>query len=125
MSPSDIDIFIPDDADAVYLGNYRFGIDQYKEGSYVSPPPIQEYSEDIELCRVYNMLGAHAVIYKSKKYKEEVIRLFRDVKDTNNNDVILARNLAKFMVYTYKNPIFFQDQRFSNHNMQWCTYFNL
>jgi hypothetical protein len=122
MTDKDIEIDIPDDSDALYLGNYRFGVDENTDGIYFAPPT--EYHSQ-EISKIFNMLGAHAIIYKSKKYKEEIIKLFRDSNDLNNNDVILARNMKRFNIYTYKNPIFFQDQRFSNYSMQWCTYIDL
>ena len=124
LENKDIEIHIPENTDALYLGNYRYGVNDEVDGTYFETP-TQDYEGSSELCRVFNMLGGHAIIYKSKKYKEEIIRLFRDEKNHNNNDVILARNMKRFNVYAYKHPIFFQDQRFSSYDLQWCTYVEL
>ena len=117
----DITVEIPDNADAVYLGIYRFAIDSQRDYWYLES--IREPFSD-NLVRVFNMLGAHAVIYKSKKYKQHIIDLFRDTSNTTKNDVLLARNLYLFNIYGYINPIFYQDMKFSNYSMQWCTYFS-
>ena len=117
----DIDIEIPEDADAVYIGIYRFAIDSSRDYWYLNTP-TQPYSDN--LVKIRNMLSAHAIVYKSKKYKQQVIDLFRDKQNTSQNDVILARNLYNFNIYAYRNPIFYQDMKFSSYNMQWCTYFS-
>ena len=46
MTDEDIEIDIPDDADALYLGNYRHGVDENTDGLYF-PPPLEYYSQEI------------------------------------------------------------------------------
>ncbi len=118
-----INISIPEDADAVYLGLYRYGIHPTKEGLY--PKPFSLTTNDSEIVQIFNMLSGHAIIYKSKKYKEEIIKLFRDETNKQNNDVILARNIGRFKVYAFKKPIFFQDKKFNSYDIQWCTYIEI
>jgi hypothetical protein len=118
-----INIDIPENADAVYLGLYRYGIHPTKDGLY--PQVASLSNKNPEIVQIFNMLSGHAIIYKSKKYKEDIIRMFRDENNKQNNDVILARNLNRFNIYAYKKPIFFQDKRFNTHDIQWCTYIQI
>ena len=120
-------ITIPEKADAFYLGNYRFLVHPTEAKLYkpVEIPSCSLEDGETRTFRITNMLGTHAIIYLSKKYKEEVIKLFRDPTDGNHNDVILARNLGRFNVHTLVPPLFYQDGKFSNSSMEWCTNFVL
>lgn len=123
----DINIEIPEFADALYLGNHRFGMHDYDDKLYFplninAKHNLKYYSKSV--CRIFNMLSAHAIIYKSKRYKESVIQLFKEPTSIMN-DALLARNIKHYLVYAYRKPIFYQKQEFSNYSMEWVTHYEL
>jgi hypothetical protein len=102
---------IPEDTDAFYLGlsecathpvhEYNYGISQF---SYVSNNTV----------RVENMLSAHAVYYKSRRYKEAVIeRMERALTLNLTNDVSFTRLQPLYNVYAGVVPMFYQSRAFN------------
>lgn len=105
---------IPPDTDAFYLGlsecaahptrEHNAGISQFE---YVSPQTV----------RVKNMLSAHAVYYKTRRYKEAVIERMENALAMNyTNDVSFTRLQPLFNVYAGVKPMFYQSRAFNLTN---------
>lgn len=99
---------IPPDTDAFYLGlsecaahptrEHNDGVSQFE---YVSPHTV----------RVLNMLSAHAVYYKTRRYKEAVIGLLERAYAMNyTNDVSFTRLQPLFNIYAGVKPMFYQSR---------------
>lgn len=97
---------IPPDTDAFYLGlsecaahpvfPHTFGVSQFQ---YVTSNTV----------RVMNMLSAHAVLYKTRRYKEAVIEAMNSALSTGIvNDIQLARLQPAFNIYAGVKPMFYQ-----------------
>lgn len=112
-------IDIPDDADAVWLGTSVFGLvnDWEKlsiyDGIYLTTPT--KTGEYKDLYKVENMLSLHAVLFVSKRYKQQ---MFNYLKYSINKyiapDIITAETMKDFNIYACKNPMFFQDDNAHN-----------
>lgn len=102
-----------EDADAIYFGvslcaghptlNINQGFAVYSK-----------YSRTQD--RIQNMLGAHAILYISKAYKQAVIEQLTTI--IGHTDVAIARIQPKFKILANKKPSFFQSDKFNppNHN---------
>jgi hypothetical protein len=102
---------IPENTDAFYLGlsecaahpiyNYNHGRSQFE---YVTPNTV----------RVLNMLSAHAVLYKTRRYKEAVIQGMDQALRTGFiNDIMLTRLQPSFQIYAGVKPMFYQSRVFN------------
>lgn len=99
------EIEVPEDADAVYLGNSRFGLYDNHGQLKVSAERV-----DDKLYRVYNMLGAHAILYLNNSYARflaNAISFNIDIKD--NQDKVRASTMKYFNIYTLNTPFFYQE----------------
>jgi hypothetical protein len=57
------------------------------------------------------MLGGHAILYRSKRYKEKVVEKLRDsVGKQHHSDVIFSRLHSEYNVYGYHYPFFYQSK---------------
>lgn len=95
---------VPDNAEALYLGNSVFGLWGPK-----GEPRIAADKVDNDIYRVYNMLGAHAILYLNSDYVKFLARatdLMVNLKD--NQDKSRAHTMRYFDVYALNNPIFYQ-----------------
>ena len=107
---SETDIEIPEDTDAFYLGFSTCG------GSKVinlhdGPSLVKKISD--KHIRIYNMLSAHAIIYKSKKYKEKVIQELTNLKGYHC-DVIMSRLHPNYIIYGLHYTLFYQSVKWGN-----------
>ena len=105
---------IPDDTDAFYLGLSECAAHPVHEhNSGVSE--IEYYSP--HTVRVKNMLSAHAVFYKTRRYKEAVIeRMERALALNLTNDVSFTRLQPFFNIYAGVIPMFYQSRAFNLTN---------
>lgn len=99
-------IEVDDAVDALYLGlsihgghprfntNIDMGVDVYNIGDGIS--------------KVYNMLGAHAIVYISKRYKSAVVDILEKTIG-QHMDVCISRIQKLFNVLCLNNPVFFQN----------------
>lgn len=99
-------IEVDDRTDALYLGlsihgghprfniNIDQGVDVHNIGNGVS--------------KVYNMLGTHAIIYISKRYKSAVADILEKTLG-QHMDVCISRIQKLFNVLCLNNPVFFQN----------------
>jgi hypothetical protein len=62
------------------------------------------------------MLTTHAVLYKSRRYKEAVIEIMNGIvgKIGYFNDVAITRIQPSYRVYGYYHPFFYQSSKFGN-----------
>ena len=109
-----IDVSIPVGADAVYLGNSRRGGSFYN-GYDDGPSIVHPYNEI--MIKVENMLSTHAVIYCSKRYKQDVIHRLSGILGQEHyfSDVVISRIQKYYNVYAYKRPFFYQGAKWGGH----------
>jgi hypothetical protein len=111
-----MDVDIPAGADGFYLGygkyaghpteNWALGYDSYQ----------LEVLNDTHV-RVWNMCGAHAIMFISKAFKKDVMDIMKDIVYTNNEyfpDVSVSRLQPKYKIYAYKYPFFYQSDKLGN-----------
>lgn len=105
-------IEIPDDADAVYLGNSCNGF-YNKKKQYINfrhHKLIIAKRYDEELYRIYNMLATHAILYLNLDYVKMSIRSINFFKSIlTDHDKGQSELLKYFNVYSFNDPIFFQE----------------
>ena len=73
------------------------------------------------------MLSAHAVLYRSKVYKEKVIEALNSIigKAGYHSDVAIARLQRSYRIYGYYFPFFYQSSKLGNHqDVEDCTRFS-
>lgn len=98
-------INVPRDADAVYLGNSKYGLYGGKGVMRISAEPLND-----NLFRVYNMLGAHAILYLNKEYAKfirEKMDFFLETGD--HHDKLRAETMKYFKIYALDRPLFYQN----------------
>lgn len=106
-------IEVPDEADAIYLGTSWYGM--VRGASQFRGCISSSYNDKFN--RVYNMLGIHAVLYLSERYRSHVVRLLDDFQENPGNegcDECIALSMKDFMVLAPKKPMFYQDDGHSN-----------
>lgn len=98
---------VPPDADAIYLG-ISFSGGHPTENIHNGYCEVYEYSDN--LCRVLNMLSAHAVLYISKRYKQAVLEEMYKIRNIMyHGDVVISRIQRLYNVYATNFPVFYQD----------------
>lgn len=107
---------VPDDSDAVYLGNMKFGATF--AGAYSSAPKMTDngitvqvipdvYSNNTNIYRVISMTGGHAILYITQTYKtilENSCKL--SIESGIAHDTYLATVQRLANVYAYNMPFF-------------------
>ena len=119
-------IEIPDDADAVYLGISSWG----RMNSHSGPFVQWDYyfkEVDINLLRVYNMLGTHAILYLNSEYISVCEKIAYHQHNINEHVDIGFTDVQKYYnVYAFNQPLFYQtssngtDQKLSSYPSQEC-----
>jgi hypothetical protein len=104
---------MPEDTDAFYLGFSKSG-GHKTLNSHDGWSQIEKISD--KHIRILNMLTTHAILYKSKKYKERVIKELEKVIENPGfyNDVVLARLHSQYKIYGYHYPLFYQSVKWGN-----------
>lgn len=103
LQPLELDI--PDDADAVYLGISKYGL--YRGTGHLKVS-AQKYDE--RFYRIYNMLGAHAILYLNNDYSKfltKATNFMMSIED--NQDKSRASTMKFFNIYALNRPMFYQD----------------
>lgn len=100
-------IEVPDDADAVYLGNSQWGLQSSHAGFYLKYTKVKDMPE---VLRIYNMLSSHAILYLTNDYVEMCKRTTRYCANTHPMpmDVPFAMIQRFFNIYTINKPLFVQ-----------------
>lgn len=100
-------IDVPDDADAVYLGNSQWGLQSSHAGFYLKYKKVEGYPE---ILRIYNMLSSHAILYLNDEYVRVCQRTTKYCAETYPMpmDVPFAMIQRFFNIYAVNDPIFIQ-----------------
>lgn len=98
-------IEIPDDTDALYLGVSWWG----RMNSHSGPCVKWEKVND-KIVRVYNMLGGHAILYKSDRYIDLSKRICQHAgyKIQDHVDIGFATVQRWHNIYAIDDPYFYQ-----------------
>ena len=127
-TPFDYDpiISIPDDTDALYLGISSWG----RMNSHSGPFVQWEYyfkEVDINLLRVYNMLGTHAILYLNSEYISVCEKIAYHQHNIDEHVDIGFTDIQKYYnVYAFNQPLFYQtssngtNQKLSSYPTQEC-----
>ena len=122
------EIEVPENADAVYLGVSSWGRMNGHSGPFVQYEKVSD-----NFHRVYNMLGAHAILYLTEDY----VRMCQRVSFHAGNvigsyqDIGFAEIQRWFNVYTFDDPMFYQNSSYqatvnplTSYPTQECFNFN-
>jgi len=97
-------IEVPDDADAVYLGISSWGRMNAHSGPFVQYEVL-----DNGLVRVYNMLGAHAILYLRQEYTSLCSKIAKNAYEiADHQDIGFAEVQRYYNVYAVNDPFFYQ-----------------
>jgi hypothetical protein len=97
-------IEIPNDADAVYLGISSWGRMNSHSGAFVQYEKV-----DDNLIRVYNMLGAHSILYLNNEYASLCSKIsIHAANIVEHQDIGFAEVHRYYNVYAFDNPMFYQ-----------------
>ena len=106
-------------ADAIYFGLSIAGghaTRNHADGSEKHEP----FSES--QVRLQNMLGGHAILYRTAAYKQAVIKSFQEhVGQRYHTDVLMSRLHPHFLVLANKKPSFYQSARFNTGSEEYYT----
>jgi hypothetical protein len=111
LETSIMSITVPDDADVVYLGGSKFGIDSIEEIS-ITNSSLKKYKKTDRkgIFIPTGMLTAHAILVVNSNAQEVILQAFKD-NPTTIQDITLARlqlsNVLRF--YGVYPPLFRQD----------------
>lgn len=110
---SDTEFDMPDDTDAFYVGFSKSG-GHKTLNSHDGWSQIEKISD--KYIRILNMLTTHAILYKSKEYKQRVITQLNNLLDKPlyHSDVIIARLHPEYKIYGYHYPLFYQSVKWGN-----------
>ena len=99
-------IEIPDDADSLYIGSSIWGMVDGKSTGYGT----RGTKINNILCRPYNMLGIHSIVYITEAYVNATIL---NLKDCNNKDKFcdecIAEQMGNHKTYCTNYPYFYQN----------------
>ena len=119
-------ISIPDDTDALYLGISSWG----RMNSHSGPFVQWDYyfkEVDINLLRVYNMLGTHAILYLNSEYISVCEKIAYHQHNIDEHVDIGFTDVQKYYnVYAFNQPLFYQtssngtNQKLSSYPTQEC-----
>lgn len=100
-------IEVPDDADAVYLGNSQWGLMQSYTGFYLKYKQVKGYKD---IYRIYNMLSSHAILYLTQEYVGVCQRTTKYCAEEYPMpmDVPFAMIQRFYNIYTTDKPLFVQ-----------------
>lgn len=112
------EINVPDNADAVYLGNSAWGLLGSYTGFLLRYERVEKFPE---VYQIFNMLSSHAILYLSKDYVSMCQRTTNYCANVAATpvpmDVPFAEIQKYFNVYTINKPLFIQkdyDTKMSN-----------
>lgn len=103
------EIEIPDDADAIYLGISAWGRMNGHSGPYVQREKIGH-----DIYRVYNMLGAHCILYLNPEYLsicQRIAYYAGNIAD-DYHDCGFAEIQRWFKIYAFDDPHFYQTSQY-------------
>jgi hypothetical protein len=97
---------VPDDADCLYLGSSVWGmVDGVSTGYGTAGTKVNDV-----VCKPYNMLGIHSIVYITKDYVDATIL---NLKNCNNKekfcDECIAEEMVNHKTYCVNYPYFYQN----------------
>jgi hypothetical protein len=100
-------IEVPDDSDAVYLGNSQWGLQSSHAGFYLKYKKVEGYPK---ILRIFNMLSSHAILYLNQEYVRVCQRTTKYCAETYPMpmDVPFAMIQRFFNIYVVNDPMFIQ-----------------
>lgn len=105
------EIYVPDDADAMYLGFSRYGWNHNQDEPFPKSLKITELNDQYH--RVYNMLARHAIIHFNPQYDQVCVDAMNNfIANPDHHkagDVSISRFHPQYRVYSLNEPIFYQD----------------
>lgn len=102
------DLYIPEDADAYYLGVSAWGLISGTGKRVIS---VEEHSRGV--YRLYNMLSAHAILYLNLDYAKFLLKSIDFfIKIKTNQDKGRAESMKYWNVYASQKPLFSQGGKF-------------
>lgn len=105
------EIYVPDDADAMYLGFSRYGWNHNQDEPFPKSLKITELNDQYH--RVYNMLARHAIIHFNPQYDQVCVDAMNNfIANPDHHkagDVSISRFHPQYKVYSLNEPIFYQD----------------
>ena len=123
------EIDIPDDADAIWLGFSKWGVN-FKDPE-LDPAtdqgfkyePVPEYPH---LSKVFGCLTGHAILFISERFVNKAIDSIKSELDqkerkVNAYDLILGRLQPSYNVYTFNIPIFCQNDSGKPYMIDYTT----
>lgn len=112
------EIEVPDDADAVYLGNSAWGLIGSYTGLLLKYKKVADFPG---VFRIFNMLSSHAILYLTDEYVSVCKRTTNYCANVSKEpvpmDVPFAEIQKYFNIYTINRPLFIQkdyDSKMSN-----------
>jgi hypothetical protein len=108
------EIQVPDDVDAVYLGISSWGRMNSHSGPCVQYDEVENYAG---LLRVYNMVGAHAILYINPDYIDLCKRIaYHGYLIADHHDIGFAEVQKYYDVYAFDLPMFYQTSSNGTNN---------
>jgi hypothetical protein len=110
---ADAAIAVPEVADAVYLGVSRYGaVEPVDYVGFVDLLAVER--AEAGLLRIHNMLGTHAILYLTDRWRRAAIEaMLSSLADRGwDPDRGLAMVQSDFNVYALEQPIFYQSAEF-------------
>lgn len=109
------ELFVPDDADIVFLGVWKMDKPLFSAGNKI-PPYEPSYGDS--WYRIYSMLSSHAILYVSDRGKEIAMAAYDlAIRSGLWNDAILNRALPFIKAYAPKVPLFYQTSMLEQTNI--------
>jgi hypothetical protein len=108
---TNFDVYVPEDADAIYLGASMWGI-----SNGVGKLMISVERANNGLFRLKNMLAAHAVMHVNHEYSKfltKAIRVF--IEMGTNQDKARAETMKYWNIYGTSRPIFYQTGKYMRY----------
>lgn len=112
---SDIEIAVDGTliVDAIYLGLFRYSVPQPRSDELILTQPHNPPFLSDSLVQVRGMLAAHAILYLSEKFKQQLISLI-DEDNVTAHDRHLATLQFSHTVLANSRPSFFQSAQWNN-----------
>ena len=99
-----LEIDIPDNADAIYLGISSWG----RMNSH-SGPFVQYERFDNNILRIYNMLSTHAILYLGEEYTSVCTKIAKHWASIGDHlDIGFAEVQRYYNIYAFNDPFFYQ-----------------
>jgi len=97
---------IPTNSDAIYLGTSVYG--RIRKSTISGGVIAANFNN--KYIKVFNMLSFHAVLYTSKSYVQDVIKMLQNFlqNPVGGADDCIAESMWKYNIYALNEPLFYQ-----------------